>query len=55
MTFSQDDYNELTSALDTALSVFVRQGLNEEEAQLALDDFVGQHYFNVWRAMNKGD
>lgn len=50
-TFTQRDYNTLVESLDKALEVFRDTTKDEDKAQAALQDFVVNHYFQVWRAM----
>lgn len=49
--FKQKDYAALITALDTALTIFSSIGLSEKDAQAALQAFVVDHYFKVWRGM----
>jgi hypothetical protein len=46
--FTQKDYKKLVDALDTALTVFK----DSSNPDAALQDFVLNHYFKVWRAMS---
>lgn len=49
--FSQEDYNAITNALDTAFKVFEATSENPEAA---MRSFIDSHYFTVWRAMKPG-
>jgi hypothetical protein len=50
-SFTQEDYSRIVKALDEALEVFRLCASSEERAEAAFRDFVTEHYFPVWRAM----
>lgn len=49
--FTQEDYSRIVKALDEALEAFRLCASSEEAAEAAFRDFVTEHYFPVWRAM----
>jgi hypothetical protein len=46
--FTQKQYSEIVEALDAALAVFER---STPDAEAALEAFVCNHYFKIWRGM----
>jgi hypothetical protein len=51
--FTREDYSRLVKALDDALDVFRLCASSEDAAESAFRDFITEHYFPVWRAMQR--
>lgn len=48
--FTYTEYGKLVGSLDEALAVFEATTPTKETAEAALQDFITNHYFKVWRA-----
>lgn len=50
--FTSVEYRAVVHALDLAMEAVISLGKTEAQAQDFLNDFVANHYCNVWRPMS---